>query len=125
MRPQSKIAFDYKTGSPQSAAANHAKWFVSGLVLPLVGALVAFYLTREPALDISESPSLTATDLPSVALPVAFPLSLPAALSVALSALRSYLAQRYSELRAGGLDVPTIFQLVRSERRLLEIDDPV
>lgn len=69
MRPESKIAFDYKTRSPQSASANHAKWFVSGLVLPLAGAIVAFYLTREPTAELSESPALTETDLPELALP--------------------------------------------------------
>jgi murein DD-endopeptidase MepM/ murein hydrolase activator NlpD len=69
VRPQSKIAFDYKTRSTQHAAAKHAKWFVTGLVLPLLGAVIAFTIARKPADEAPETPVLTTTDLPPFAIP--------------------------------------------------------
>lgn len=69
MRPESKIAFDYRIRSQPTAAARHAKWFASGVVLPLIGAVVAFYLSREPAQELPSAPALSATDLPQAALP--------------------------------------------------------
>lgn len=69
MRPESKIAFDYKTRSTQHIAANHAKWFITGLVLPLLGAVIAFSITRKPADEPAETPALPTTALPPIALP--------------------------------------------------------
>lgn len=46
-RPDSRIAFDYKQKSPRSAST-HARWFVSGLMLPLIGGLVAYMVARNP-----------------------------------------------------------------------------
>ena len=68
MRPESKISFDYKPRSAQPAT-NHAKWFVSGLALPLLGAAVAFYVSREPAPDLAEALPSPMADLPVPTLP--------------------------------------------------------
>lgn len=48
---QSRIGFDYKPGTAKSRSATHTRWFLSGLMLPLAGGLVAYFLTREPATD--------------------------------------------------------------------------
>ena len=69
MRPESKIAFDYKTRSPHLTAASHAKWFVSGLVLPILVAVIAFTITREPSPASPEAPPLDVADLPPAVLP--------------------------------------------------------
>lgn len=69
MRPQSKIAFDYKPRSTQHTSASHAKWFVTGLALPVLGTVIAFSITRKPSDEFPEAPALSTTDLPSISLP--------------------------------------------------------
>ncbi|HKU13726.1 MAG TPA: peptidoglycan DD-metalloendopeptidase family protein [Steroidobacteraceae bacterium] len=50
MSQQPRIAFDYKPASPAARRAAHARWFLSGLLLPLVGGAIAYVLaSREPA----------------------------------------------------------------------------
>ncbi len=49
MQPDSRIGFDYKTRSAKPLSATHARWFVSGLLLPLTGALIAYFVARKPA----------------------------------------------------------------------------
>ncbi|HET9444821.1 MAG TPA: peptidoglycan DD-metalloendopeptidase family protein [Steroidobacteraceae bacterium] len=49
MSQQPRIAFDYKPVSATSRRSAHAKWFVSGLLLPLIGAGIAYVVAkREP-----------------------------------------------------------------------------
>lgn len=49
MSQQPRIAFDYKPVSSTSRRSAHAKWFVSGLLLPLMGGGIAYMVTkREP-----------------------------------------------------------------------------
>lgn len=49
MSQQPRIEFDYKPASLASRRAAHAKWFVSGLLLPLIGGAIAYVLAnREP-----------------------------------------------------------------------------
>ena len=49
MPQQPRIAFDYKPVSATSRRSTHAKWFVSGLLLPLIGGGIAYVLAkREP-----------------------------------------------------------------------------
>ncbi len=49
MSQKPRIAFDYKPDSATSRRSAHAKWFVSGLLLPLIGGAVAYVVTkREP-----------------------------------------------------------------------------
>jgi murein DD-endopeptidase MepM/ murein hydrolase activator NlpD len=46
---QPRTAFDYKPVSPMSRRSAHAKWFASGLLLPLIGGGIAYMLAnREP-----------------------------------------------------------------------------
>ncbi len=56
MRPESKIAFDYKARSPGSAASNHAKWFLSGVLIPLVGGVIAYTMSRDGGETTEPSP---------------------------------------------------------------------
>jgi murein DD-endopeptidase MepM/ murein hydrolase activator NlpD len=47
---QPRIAFDYKPPSLAARRSAHARWFVSGLLLPLIGGVIAYLLAnREPA----------------------------------------------------------------------------
>lgn len=69
MRPESKISFDYKSRSTQPATAHHAKWFASGLALPLIAAVIAFSLSRKPPDETPQLPPLEVADLPTAALP--------------------------------------------------------
>jgi murein DD-endopeptidase MepM/ murein hydrolase activator NlpD len=72
VRPESKISFDYKPKSFQAAASTHAKWFVSGLLIPLLGGVIAYSISREPAQPNAENaavPALTTADLPPLSLP--------------------------------------------------------
>jgi murein DD-endopeptidase MepM/ murein hydrolase activator NlpD len=47
---QPRISFDYKPVSAASRRSAHAKWFISGLLLPLIGAGIAYVIAkREPA----------------------------------------------------------------------------
>lgn len=49
MSQQPRTAFDYKPVSPMSRRSAHAKWFASGLLLPLIGGGIAYMLAnREP-----------------------------------------------------------------------------
>jgi murein DD-endopeptidase MepM/ murein hydrolase activator NlpD len=48
---QPRIAFDYKPASPASRRSAHARWFASGLLLPLVGGTIAYFVVnRDPEL---------------------------------------------------------------------------
>lgn len=72
MRPDSRIAFDYKLKSGQKLAkassSIHTRWFISGLMLPLLGGLIAYLLARDPAaVPGEEAPAVQA--LVSEALP--------------------------------------------------------
>ena len=61
----SRTAFDYKPVSTR--ASTHARWFISGLLLPLIGGLVAYGVaTRDTALVSPRQPSLQ--DLPPIEL---------------------------------------------------------
>lgn len=77
--PLARTAFDYKPQSPRSG--NHARWFVSGLVLPLIGGLIAYGVAthdssplappRESAVKLDNLPPLQIPDveIPSAAMP--------------------------------------------------------
>jgi murein DD-endopeptidase MepM/ murein hydrolase activator NlpD len=62
---RSKIGFDYKPRAAQpSGAASHAKWFASGLLLPLLGGVVAYTLSNRGQLEEA------AQQLPPASLPL-------------------------------------------------------
>ncbi len=75
-----RTAFDYKP--QQRVRANHARWFVSGLVLPLIGGIVAYAVaTQDVTAPAPSQPALALTNLPpiqieDVAIPAAMPPSL-------------------------------------------------
>jgi murein DD-endopeptidase MepM/ murein hydrolase activator NlpD len=72
VRSESKISFDYKSRSPQSHASTHARWFLSGLIVPLVGGLIAYSISKDPPSLPSQKldvPPLATTDLPPLSLP--------------------------------------------------------
>jgi len=72
VRSGSKISFDYKPRSPHAQSSTHARWFLSGLIVPLAAALIAYSISKDPPslssrkLDV---PSLAPSDLPPLALP--------------------------------------------------------
>lgn len=69
MQPDARISFDYKPKTGRASAATHARWFVSGLMVPLIGGLIAYTLTRTSG-SVSEEPALT--------VPAVMPSMLPA-----------------------------------------------
>lgn len=66
MSEQPRIAFDYKPASPASRRAAHTRWFISGLLLPLVGGTVAYFM-------VNREPELAPPPLQSDALGLEFP----------------------------------------------------
>ena len=79
MHRGSKIAIDYKPGSTKSRTAMHARWFASGLLLPLIGGLLVYSLRDESPTSPSTTPAPTITlpDLPALELPAAEPDPIP------------------------------------------------
>lgn len=68
----SKISFDYKPRPTQSLAATHARWFITGLVVPLIGGIVAYTISKNPSSLLGqqlEVPQLATADLPPMSLP--------------------------------------------------------
>src|SRR5687767_8767837 len=60
----SRTAFDYKPVSTR--ASTHARWFISGLLLPLIGGLVAYGVaTRDTTLG-SGRQAINLQDLPPI-----------------------------------------------------------
>jgi murein DD-endopeptidase MepM/ murein hydrolase activator NlpD len=51
-----RIAFDYKPASPSSRRSAHAKWFVSGLLLPLIGGAMAYVLANRESQVLAPPP---------------------------------------------------------------------
>lgn len=69
MQPDARISLDYKPKSARASASTHARWFISGLLLPLLGAVLAYLLTRDPASpdqNTLSAPSITPSMLPQV-----------------------------------------------------------
>ncbi len=75
--PSARTAFDYKP--QQRARANHTRWFVSGLVLPLIGGIVAYTMaTREDSFIESRPPAIGVANLPPIEIEkVAIPTAMP------------------------------------------------
>jgi murein DD-endopeptidase MepM/ murein hydrolase activator NlpD len=53
---QPRIAFDYKPASASSRRSAHAKWFVSGLLLPLIGGAIAYVLANRESPVLAPPP---------------------------------------------------------------------
>lgn len=75
----SKIAFDYKPSSTKSRSAMHAKWFASGLLLPLIGGYLVHSLLNRPPSDSAEPPTATIAlpELPALEAPAVEPEPIP------------------------------------------------
>lgn len=82
MPQQPRIAFDYKPASHASRRSAHARWFVSGLLLPLVGGAIAYVLAAREPIGPAPPPlqadtlglELSALQIEQVSLPIAQPL---------------------------------------------------
>ncbi|NLG78133.1 MAG: peptidoglycan DD-metalloendopeptidase family protein [Xanthomonadaceae bacterium] len=79
MHRGSKIAIDYKPGSSKSRAAAHARWFASGLLIPLIGGLLVYSLREESPTSTSTvpAPTITLPELPALETPEAEPDPIP------------------------------------------------
>jgi murein DD-endopeptidase MepM/ murein hydrolase activator NlpD len=78
----SKIAFDYKPNSTRSRSGVHARWFASGLLVPLIGGLIAHSVwERQQVSAPSQAPlpstQLALPELPALALPALEPDPIP------------------------------------------------
>lgn len=72
MGAESKISFDYKPRPTQSLAATHARWFLTGLIVPLIGGVIAYSISKDPTMLLGqqlEVPPLASVDLPPLSLP--------------------------------------------------------
>ena len=80
MQPDSRISFDYKPRSASASAATHARWFISGLMLPLIGGLLAYALTKTSATheQALRAPTIVPSMLPKLE-PLDIATSLPPA----------------------------------------------
>lgn len=67
MSQKPRIAFDYKPASPASRRSAHARWFVSGLLLPLVGGTVAYFVVNRDPPELA--PPLLASDTLGLEIP--------------------------------------------------------
>lgn len=82
MPQQPRIAFDYKPASHASRRSAHARWFVSGLLLPLIGGAIAYVLAAREPIGLAPPPlqadtlglELSALQIEQVSLPIAQPL---------------------------------------------------
>jgi murein DD-endopeptidase MepM/ murein hydrolase activator NlpD len=45
----SRIGFDYKPTLARSRAATHARWFISGLLTPLIGGAIVYVVATQPS----------------------------------------------------------------------------
>jgi murein DD-endopeptidase MepM/ murein hydrolase activator NlpD len=79
----SKIAFDYKPSSTRSRPAAHARWFASGLLVPLIGGLIVISLlerpppTREPRQPVSTDAIVALPELPAISPAIVEPEPVP------------------------------------------------
>jgi murein DD-endopeptidase MepM/ murein hydrolase activator NlpD len=71
VQPDSKIAFDYKARNAKSSSIRHARWFISGLMVPIAGGVIAYLLTNNAAQFADETAAVES--LPPTALPVIEP----------------------------------------------------
>jgi murein DD-endopeptidase MepM/ murein hydrolase activator NlpD len=77
---RARTAFDYKPQGGRSTS--HARWFVSGLVLPLIGGIIAYAMaTRDDSFVAPRQPAISLNNLPPIeienlAIPAAMPPSL-------------------------------------------------
>lgn len=95
MQPDSRISFDYKPRSTPASAATHARWFVSGLIIPLIGGLLAYALTQTPATN--EQALVAPAIVPSM-LPKLEPLDVAAALPPAVGESIEFVVRRNDTL---------------------------
>ncbi|MFL6547385.1 MAG: OapA family protein [Povalibacter sp.] len=76
MQPDSRIAFDYKPQNAKSSSARHARWFISGLLVPIAGGIVAYLLSKNPSEIADQASGMQALPAP------VFPVSTPQTLEV-------------------------------------------
>jgi murein DD-endopeptidase MepM/ murein hydrolase activator NlpD len=74
--PSARTAFDYKPRA--RATTGHTRWFVSGLMLPLIGGIVAYTMTTREDAVVAPQPTVNLPNLPpiqfeEVTLPAATP----------------------------------------------------
>jgi murein DD-endopeptidase MepM/ murein hydrolase activator NlpD len=77
VQPEPRIAFDYKPKDARSSSLRHARWFISGLMVPIAGGVIA-YLIANNTPQVAERTS-SAQPLP----PPAFPIAQPKPLEIA------------------------------------------
>jgi murein DD-endopeptidase MepM/ murein hydrolase activator NlpD len=67
---QPRIRFDYKPVSPASRRSAHTRWFLSGLLLPLVGGTIAYFIVNRDQELAPPALQADALELEPTALPV-------------------------------------------------------
>src|SRR5262245_6588918 len=68
--PHSRIAVDYKPAPTGSRTSAHALWFASGLLVPLIGGIIAYAMTTRET-HLTAPPQLQ--DIAAIASPASAP----------------------------------------------------
>ena len=95
MQPDSRISFDYKPRSTSASAATHARWFISGLILPLLGGLLVYALTKT---TVTYDQALRAPVIVPSMLPKLEPLDVATSLPPAVGDSIEFVVQRNDTL---------------------------
>src|SRR5215475_7561851 len=74
--PHSRVAVDYKPAQTGSRTPAHALWFASGLLVPLIGGIIAFAMTTRET-PVIAPPQLQ--DIMALASPPPLPMAAPGA----------------------------------------------
>lgn len=116
--------FDYK---PQRERTSHARWFVSGLVLPLIGGVIAYTMaTRDDSLGAPRQPVISLENLPPIKFdPVKIPAEMPPSL---LGDTVEYVVRRndtmdriFRQLKLNLTDLATMRDVPSVQQRLDEL----
>lgn len=71
MSRHSKISLDYKPSSTRDRTAAHARWFASGLLLPIIGGAIAYLLVNRQPATLPPQPHPVSEALPLLPTPAA------------------------------------------------------
>jgi murein DD-endopeptidase MepM/ murein hydrolase activator NlpD len=117
---QPRIAFDYKPASTASRRATHARWFISGLLLPLIGGAIAYALANRESPALAPPPlQPDALGLDLSALPIESPVPQPIGQTVEFVVRRNDTLDRiFRQLKLNLTDLASIRELPGVQQQL-------
>ena len=120
MTQQPKIAFDYKPASAASRRATHARWFISGLLLPLIGGAIAYVFANRESPALAPPPlQPEALGLDLSTLPIESPIPQPIGQTVEFVVRRNDTLDRiFRQLKLNLTDLASIRELPGVQQQL-------